>query len=105
MRPKSGKVEPMRVISEEKLVTFMKRCVALSAEVILSLEADATSPPPPEVAEAWQALVADLAAERESDAYLQDESWNWIFDGAPPTNSIRLYGRLAWVNLQLLELI
>ncbi len=95
----------MRVISEEKLITYLARVVELSEKIIPLLSAQGTNPPPAKIAEAHRNLVADLARERESDSYLQDESWDWIFQAAEEPNLIRAYGRLAWINLQLLELL
>ena len=66
---------------------------------------EGTQDPPASLAESYQKLVEDLSAERRDDSYLQDESWDWIFDGQEPGNLIKVYGRLAWVNLQLLEMM
>jgi hypothetical protein len=95
----------MRVLSEEKLITYLERVVELSAKVLPLLSAQGTEPPPAKLVKAYQSIVDDLAAERATDEQLQDDSWNWIFQPKEHENSIRLYGRLAWMNLQLLELL
>ena len=95
----------MSVISEEKLVAYLGRVIALSSEVLPRLVEEGTQDPPASLAESYQKLVEDLSAERRDDSYLQDESWDWIFDGQEPGNLIKVYGRLAWVNLQLLEMM
>ena len=95
----------MSVISEEKLILYLERVIALSAQVLPLLSDRGTEPPPPEIDAAYLGLIASLMAERENDEHLRDDSWNWIFEPTEDSNLIRLYGRLAWVNLQLLELL
>ena len=50
-------------------------------------------------------ITSSKNTERENDSYLNDDSWNWIFESKADYNYIQLYGRLAWINLQLLELL
>lgn len=95
----------VRVLSEEKLITFLERVVALSGKVLPLLSSQGTEPPPAKLVKEYQSIVDDLAAERASDEQLRDDSWNWIFQPKQHENAIRLYGRLAWINLQLLELL
>lgn len=95
----------MRVLSEEKLITYLERVVELSARVLPLLSAHGTERPPKELVAAYQEIVDDLARERATDDQLRDDSWNWIFQPKEHENAIRLYGRLAWMNLQLLELL
>ena len=95
----------MRVISEEKLITYLGSVVRLCGESLPHLSAHGTEPPPKAIRDAYRKLLGELAKEREGDTYLNDESWNWIFQPHEDANLIRLYGRLAWIHLQLLELL
>ena len=95
----------MRVLSEEKLITYLERVVELSGKVLPLVSSRGTEPPPAQIIREYQSIVDDLAAERATDEQLQDDSWNWIFQPKQHENVIRLYGRLAWMNLQLLELL
>ncbi len=95
----------MRVISEEKLVAYLRRVIDLSQQVLPIMAEKGTQDPPKKIGDAYRALVEDLDTERADDSYLQDDSWNWIFDPPESLNLIKIYGRLAWINLQLLELM
>ncbi len=95
----------MSVLSEEKLTFYLDRVITLSSEIVPLLSECGTAAPPPQIAESFQRLITDLAADRQSDTTLMDETWDWIFVPQEPTNLIKTYGRLAWINLQLLELL
>lgn len=95
----------MRVISEEKLVGYLGRVLDLSGEILPLLSEQGTQPPPEKIETAYRALIESLDADRSDDPCLQDESWNWIFDPTESVNMIKIYGRLAWINLQLLDLM
>lgn len=95
----------MQVLSEEKLVRYLAQVLELSAEVLPRLAEEGTRPAPEEIRERFDALISALAVERDNDSTLQDEQWNWIWQTRPEMNLIQVYGRLAWVNLQLLELL
>ena len=95
----------VRVISEEKLVSYLDRVVSLSGQIVPLISEQGTQPPEGSILESYRQIVTELAEERQSDPCLQDEAWNWIFDPPEPTNLIKVYGRLAWINLQLLDLI
>jgi hypothetical protein len=62
----------VRVLSEEKLITYLERVVELSAKVLPLLSAQGTEPPPAKLVKAYQAIVDDLAAERATDEQLQE---------------------------------
>jgi len=95
----------MSVLSEEKLTLYLDRVIALSGEIVPLLSEFGTAIPPSQIAESYQQLITDLAADRQSDTVLMDETWDWIFAAQESTNLIKTYGRLAWINLQLLELL
>ena len=97
----------MTLISEERLCTYLSRVLDLSQELLAVVPergAEAMSADDP-LRVAFERLVHDLGSERGNDTYLDDESWNWIWEGKEEYNPIRIYGRLAWINLQLLELL
>lgn len=95
----------MKVLSEEKLCAYLSQVLELSRDVLVNLPADGTKPASDEVLDRYHALINDLNDEREGVTYLSDEAWNWIWEGKPSYNLIHIYGRLAWINLQLLELL
>ena len=95
----------MKVLSEEKLCAYLTRVLDLSGDVLKGLPSEGTQPAGDEVLDRYQGLIDDLKGERESVTYLSDEAWNWIWEGKPSYNLIHIYGRLAWINLQLLELL
>ena len=95
----------MRVISEVKLCQYLTEVLELSREVVERIPDHGTSDVPSELVDRYLGLVNRLNADREQDTALSDDSWNWIWENKSSFNHIRLYGRLAWINLQLLELL
>lgn len=95
----------MNVLSEEKLCGYMQRVLELSQAVVPLLPAKGTQPVDGAMLQRFSQLVNDLNQERGNDSFLNDDSWNWIWESRTDYNYIRLYGRLAWINLQLLELM
>ena len=95
----------MAVLPEAKIVAALDSCLSLSRDLLPALLAQGTAEADPRMVEAFNALVGDLARARTNDAYLSDESWDWIWKGKPSYNYLQLYGRLAWINLQLFDLL
>jgi hypothetical protein len=95
----------MAVLPEEKIVASLARCLALSTALLPILLPHGTAPADGRHLADFQAFIDDLAREREKDAYLSDESWDWIWKGKPSYNYLQLYGRLALINLQLFDLL
>jgi hypothetical protein len=95
----------MPVLPEERIVAYLERSLSLSQALLPSLLARGTEDAGGTKLEEYKRLLADLARERENDAYLSDESWDWIWKGKPSYNYLQLYGRLAWINLQLFDLL
>ena len=51
-------------------------------------------------------ICADLGAPRgPREATLGESVWDWIWQPAEGINYIQMYGRLAWINMQLLDLL
>lgn len=95
----------MKVLSEEKLCGYLQRVLDLSQEILQRLPTEGTSQVKDETLDKFHAVINDLNSERESDPYLNDSSWNWIWESKSGYTFIQIYGRLAWINLQLLELL
>ena len=95
----------MKVLSEEKLCTYLSRVLDLSRDVLEVLPTKGTQPAIDAILDRFHGLVNDLNEERSEDSFLNEASWNWIWEGKPNQNHIQVYGRLAWMNLQLLELL
>ncbi len=95
----------MPVLPEERIVACLGRCLAMSQALLPSLPENGTEEATGKELEDFKHLISDLARERENDSYLSDESWDWIWKGKPSYNYLQLYGRLAWINLQLFDLL
>ncbi len=95
----------MTVISEEKLCQYLAEVLTMSGEVLERIPNHGTEDVSDELVDRYLGLVNRLNADRDQDSALSDDSWNWIWENKSSFNHIRLYGRLAWINLQLLELL
>lgn len=95
----------MPVLPEEKIVACLGRCLSLSQAILPSLSARGTSEVSGKDLEEFRRFVDDLERDRGSDSYLSDEAWDWIWKGKTGYNYLQLYGRLAWMNLQLFDLL
>ena len=95
----------MKVLSEEKLCVYLNRVLDLSKDVAAHLSTNGTQQVDDDTLDRYHQLVNDLSAEREQDSLLNEESWNWIWESRSSFSYIKVYGRLAWINLQLLELL
>lgn len=94
----------MTVLTEEKLCAYLTRVLELSNDVLRQIPARGSQPIDDETLDRFHALVNDLNAESPNDSFLSDVSWNWIWESKSQYNYIQVYGRLAWINLQLLEI-
>ena len=95
----------MAVLPEAKIVACLDICLGLSRDLLPALLARGTAEADPRMVEAFNTLVGELERERSNDAYLSDESWDWIWKGKTGYNYLQLYGRLAWINMQLFDLL
>ena len=95
----------MPVLPEERVISYLGRCLELSRELLPSLGRHGTEEVEGEGLQAFTRLIDELRAERENDSYLSDEAWDWIWKGRPSYNYLQLYGRLAWINQQLFDLL
>lgn len=95
----------MSVLSEEKLCKYLERTLDLSRAALERIPNEGTDPIPSELHDQYVELVNALIVEKENDPHLGEDGWNWIWQNKPEFNAIQLYGRLAWINLQLLELL
>lgn len=100
-----GVVNAMNVLSEEKLCGYLSRVLDLSQSVLGKLREEGAKPVDDTTLDQFHALINDLNEERSNDSFLNDPSWNWIWESKSEYNFIQIYGRLAWINLQLLELL
>ena len=97
-------IETHEVLSEEKIRTYREQVLTLSRQVLDHFEKGAQSVDD-ETLDRFHSLINELNEDRSNDSFLNDTSWNWIFESKPDYNYIQIYGRLAWINLQLLELL
>ena len=95
----------MTVLPEDKILSYLDRCLTQSRALLGPIADRGTQEVEGQALVDFQALVDELTREREHDPYLSDESWDWIWKGKPSYNYLQLYGRLAWINLQLFDLL
>ena len=95
----------MPVLPEDRILSYLERCINLQQSVIPLLEKNGTNKAKGQVLEGFKRFLLDLSNDKKNDSYLSDESWNWIWKGKPNYNYLQLYGRLAWINLQLFDLL
>ncbi len=95
----------MSVLTEERLIQFLKETIDIEKDCLERIVSEGTRPVPPEILTRYRSLIQAIQSEKQNEPTLQDECWNWIWDIKEGMNLIQLYGRLAWLNLQLLELL
>ncbi len=95
----------MRVMPEDVVLELLGRCVGLSGEILPFIRAHGTEPVPAPVAGRFAALVKDIHGQKRSDSILSDESWEWIWEVKAGMNHLQMYGRLAWLNYNLFDLL
>ena len=95
----------MRLIPENVLLGFLGDCIGLSAEILPRLQASGTSPVGPELLKKYHDLIAGLQGQKRADSVLCDESWEWIWEIREGMSYIQVYGRLAWLNYNLFDLL
>ncbi|MBI4582417.1 MAG: hypothetical protein HY717_00090 [Planctomycetes bacterium] len=96
----------MTVIPEETLLRLLENCLELSQKALqLIASRHSTKAVPKELLLQYSALIRDLHREKRHDTTLADESWEWIWEVKPSLNAIQLYGRLAWINYSLIDLL
>jgi hypothetical protein len=95
----------MRVMPEDVLLGYLERCLALSAEILPRIPKCGTKPAPVELAKRYEALILDLHKQKSRDSILSDESWEWIWEVREDMNLVQVYGRLAWLNYNLFDLL
>jgi hypothetical protein len=94
----------MRVIPEDVLLDLLSRCLTLGQELLPCLAERGTDPVPESVARRYTDLLGLLHKQKRHDSVLCDESWEWIWEDRP-FNHLQLYGRLAWLNYNLFDLL
>ena len=90
----------MKVLSEEKILQYLQQIHSLSGDLLKRLSEPSTEPVDDETLDRFHELVNALNTDRDNDSFLNDVSWNWIFEAKPSYNNIQIYGRLAWMNLR-----
>ena len=95
----------MSVLTEERLIQFLKETVDIERDCLERIVSEGTRPVPADILARYRSLIQSIYAERDHEPTLKDECWEWIWEIKEGMNLIQLYGRLAWLNLQLLELL
>ena len=96
----------MTVISEETLLRLLRAGLALSNQALaLVASEDARDPVPTSLLEEYSDFLRTVHDEKGNDVRLADETWEWIWQAKEDMNPIQLYGRLAWLNYRLIDLL
>ena len=95
----------MSVLTEERLIQFMKETVQLQGICLDQLISAGTRPADEHLFARYSAFIASISAEKSREPILSEEVWNWIWNPSEGMNYIQMYGRLAWINMQLLDLL
>lgn len=95
----------MSVLTEERLIQFLKETIEIEKDCLDRLVAEGTQPVAADILARYRSLIQSIHSEKDHEPSLQDECWVWIWEIKEGMNLIQLYGRLAWLNLQLLELL
>ncbi len=95
----------MRIIPEDVLLGFLERCIAMSAEVLPLIPSKGTKPVSEDLLGRYRALIDGIQGQKRADSVLCDESWEWIWEVREGMNHLQLYGRIAWLNYNLFDLL
>ncbi len=96
----------MTVIPEDTLLRLLRTCLELSQKALQLISTQSsTKTVPKELLEQYSSLIRDLHREKRHDLTLADECWDWIWEIKPDLNALQLYGRLAWINYSLVDLL
>ena len=95
----------MPVIPEEVLLGFISRSIQLSVDLLPRLHPLGSQTVSPEILKRYSDLVAEIHRQKSNDSVLSDESWEWIWEVRKNLNHLQLYGRLAWLNYNLFDLL
>ncbi len=93
------------MLSEEIILGALERCLQLSQAILPRLAGEGTSVASGEILDRYTALMQDLHREKRRESILSDESWEWIWDLKEKSNYLQIYGRLAWINYNLFDLL
>ncbi|HIC22313.1 MAG TPA: hypothetical protein EYO84_02725 [Planctomycetes bacterium] len=95
----------MSVLTEERLIQFLKETIEIERDCLDRIIAEGTHPAPDDILARYRDLIQSIQKEQDNEPSLNEECWGWIWEIKEGMNLIQLYGRLAWLNLQLLELL
>ncbi len=95
----------MSVLTEERLIQFMRETVQLQSICLDNLIVSGTRAVDPDVYQRYAAFIQSIEAEKERESTLQETGWGWIWKSSENMNYIQMYGRLTWINMQLLDLL
>lgn len=96
----------MTVIPEATLLGFLRTCLRLSEQALGELQSRGASTPASQpLIDGYAAMVHDLQQEKRHDSTLADQSWEWIWEVKRDMNPVQIYGRLAWLNYTLIDLL
>ena len=94
------------MIPEDTLLDFFENCLSLSNRALNEFrDAEADRPASPELVKDYAELIQRLHSEKRHDSILADETWEWIWRANADMKAIQIYGRLAWMNYNLVDLL
>jgi hypothetical protein len=87
------------------LLGLLGKGIQLSQDLLPMLEESGTQSVSPPMMEQYLNLVQELHSQKSNESVLSDESWEWIWDTKRDLSNLQLYGRLAWLNYTLFDLL
>jgi hypothetical protein len=94
------------VIPEKDLVGLLDNCLRLSSKALAEFQnGDVKEPASLELVEEFSGFIKALHDEKKHDSVLADQSWEWIWKVTKDMKAIQIYGRLAWVNYNLVDFL
>jgi hypothetical protein len=94
------------VIPEETLFGLLETCLSLSGRALAEVRSNgAAQAASTRLQEDYTAFIEQLRRERRHDTTLADESWQWIWSIRYEINPLQIYGRLAFINYNLIDLL
>lgn len=94
------------VIPEDNLLGLLDECLKLSTRALEEFgNGKANAAASADLVEDFSNFIKSLHDQKKHDSVLADESWEWIWKVTREMKAIQIYGRLAWVNYNLVDLL